>query len=169
MVTLYLLLRWEEWCGTTLKHPTDIFLSCWAHLESWILCLLCPGTWPKSKGAMVVYKNKSQSVDKHFTLLLAKVMLHLVEFLGWHHRGKEGGDPLVTYSWSLREDEHLWTLQGLWTLLDRWTASLGSTSSCPSDVKGKTKACLFPCLSHFRYFSIPYNWFYILYKFKFYF
>lgn len=110
MVTLYLLLRWEEWCGTTLKHPTDIFLSCWAHLESWILCLLCPGTWPKSKGAMVVYKNKSQSVDKHFTLLLAKVMLHLVEFLGWHHRGREGG------KWPF--GDLLMVTKGRWTSLD---------------------------------------------------
>lgn len=92
---LYLGMKWDgkrEWSGSTLKYPTDKFLSCWAHLESWILCLVCPGICPKSKGAMVVYKNKSQSVGKHFPLLVGKVMLHLVEFLRWHHRGREGGD-----------------------------------------------------------------------------
>lgn len=48
-------------------------------------------SWNMSRAKVQSWFTKvnHKSEDQHFTVLLGKVMLHLVEFLGWHHRGRE--------------------------------------------------------------------------------
>lgn len=64
----------------TLKY---LYLLLEAFRINWISCLVCSGMLPKCRGAINWLKKKKnhKRVDKHFTVLLGKAMLNLVEFL----------------------------------------------------------------------------------------
>lgn len=76
---------------------------------NWILCLVCPGMPPKSRAARIWQKTKikkkkrnHRSVDKHFTVLLGRAFLQLVEFLRWWNTKDSSSFFNDLLMWSLK-------------------------------------------------------------------